>query len=29
VNTEEYLGGVADFTGELGRFAVQAASRRD
>jgi predicted translin family RNA/ssDNA-binding protein len=29
VNTEEYLGGVADFTGEIGRFAVQAASRRD
>jgi len=29
VHTMEYLGGVADFTGEAGRFAVQAASRRD
>eukprot|EP00343_Euplotes_focardii_P011395 CAMPEP_0205831690 /NCGR_PEP_ID=MMETSP0206-20130828/44798_1 /ASSEMBLY_ACC=CAM_ASM_000279 /TAXON_ID=36767 /ORGANISM="Euplotes focardii, Strain TN1" /LENGTH=182 /DNA_ID=CAMNT_0053136555 /DNA_START=42 /DNA_END=587 /DNA_ORIENTATION=- len=29
VNTEEYVGGLADFTGELGRFAVAAATRRD
>ena len=29
IETNEYLGGIADFTGEIGRFAVQAASRRD
>lgn len=29
VDPTEYLGGVADFTGEVGRYAVQAASRRD
>lgn len=27
--TEEYLGGVCDLTGEIGRFAVQRASKRD
>ena len=29
VETTEYLGGLADFTGEVGRWAVAAASRRD
>ena len=26
---DEYLGGLGDFTGEVGRFAVAAATRRD
>ena len=29
VQTIEYLGGLADFTGEVGRWAVAAAARRD
>jgi predicted translin family RNA/ssDNA-binding protein len=29
VNNEEYLGGVIDFTGEIGRFAVACATNRD
>ena len=29
VETTEYLGGLADFTGEVGRWAVAAAARRD
>ncbi len=29
IETTEYLGGLADFTGEVGRWAVAAASRRD
>jgi hypothetical protein len=29
VNTDEYLGGVMDFCGEINRFAVLAATRRD
>jgi predicted translin family RNA/ssDNA-binding protein len=29
VNREEYLGGVMDFCGEVNRFAVLAATRRD
>ena len=28
VETTEYLGGIADFTGEVGRWAVAAAGRR-
>jgi hypothetical protein len=29
VNSDEYLGGVMDFCGEINRFAVLAATRRD
>eukprot|EP00039_Didymoeca_costata_P029753 m.26234 g.26234 ORF g.26234 m.26234 type:complete len:456 (-) comp7778_c0_seq2:2170-3537(-) len=29
INTSEYCGGLGDFTGEVGRFAVVAASRRN
>lgn len=29
VNKEEYLGGVMDFTGELNRYAVLVATKRD
>jgi predicted translin family RNA/ssDNA-binding protein len=29
VNTEEYLGGIIDFTGEVGRYAIQKATDRD
>lgn len=29
VNSVEYLGGLVDFTGEVGRYAVAAASKRD
>lgn len=28
-NADEYLGGVCDLTGEIGRFAVQRATKRD
>lgn len=29
IDSTEYIGGLADFTGEVGRFAVAAAARRD
>ncbi|KAL6776966.1 TRA1 [Auxenochlorella protothecoides x Auxenochlorella symbiontica] len=29
VETEEYLGGVLDFTGELNRYAILRATKRD
>ena len=29
VTTVEYVGGISDFTGELGRLAIGSASRRD
>lgn len=29
LNTKEYLGALVDFTGEVGRYAVTAAARRD
>eukprot|EP00756_Hemistasia_phaeocysticola_P061491 Hpha_TRINITY_DN4968_c0_g1::TRINITY_DN4968_c0_g1_i1::g.51477::m.51477 len=29
VNDDEYLGGLLDFTGEVGRYAVEVATKRD
>ena len=29
VTTEEYLGGIVDFTGEVGRYAISCATNRD
>jgi hypothetical protein len=29
IDSHDYIGGLADFTGEVGRFAVAAAAKRD
>ena len=29
INAEEYVGALSDFTGEIGRLGVAAASKRD